>query len=100
MKRLGREARVPAEVDVLEHVEHLDEGDAAGAGWRRGEDVVAAEGAVNGGADFRFISGEVGGGHEAALERCDECIGDGALVKGVGASAGDGFESASEVALD
>ena len=55
------------EVVATEDVEDFDEEDAAGAGWRRGEDLETVVAAGEGGALFDFVMGEVLGGDEALV---------------------------------
>ena len=63
------------EVVALEHVEHLDEGDAAGARGRHRDDLVAAVGAPDRLADPRLVGGQIGLRDQSAVRlhlACDE----------------------------
>ena len=64
---LRRAVAVGLEVVALQHVQHLGHGDAAGAGRRHADDLVAAVGAAGGLALLRLVLLQVVAGDEAVV---------------------------------
>ena len=94
--------RSPSFVEVVgaQDVEHLDERDASGGGWRRADDLVTVIGAFDRNALPDLVVGEVGFGDQAAvgLHVGGELLRDLAVVE-VAGIGGDALQGGGELGL-
>lgn len=97
MGAIGREWLIAIEWEALHYFQHLQHGNAAGAGWARATDFVCMIFVTYRLPFFGLVVLEVGQGQVArvgrmALHRLDDILRRGALIKDLGALLGNQAE--------
>jgi hypothetical protein len=102
VKVIGAAEAEGAKIEAFEDVEDLDEVNAARAGGRHGNDLVAAIDAANGRTQHRLVAGEVVCRHDPAglSDRGGDALGDRAAIEAVRPPFGDALERCGKVRLD